>query len=475
MNISQFIAILRARWVLVCAILATSVVVTIVISLMLPKQYTSTASVVVDPKPDPVASALYGGMMNPAFMATQVDVIQSDRVAARVVRSLKFTDNPQILEQWRAETGGQGSVEGWLVEAFQKNLDVKPSRESNVIAISYRAADPKFAAVLANAFVQAYAEIVLELKVDPARQYSSYFDTRVKAAREDLESAQSKVSAFQKAKSIIATDERFDVENQRLSDLSAQLVTVQAQATDSSSRQNVAAGGAGERMQEVLGNPVVSGLQADLARSEARLQELSARYGDAHPQVIEIKANINELRKRIDGETRKITGGVSVSNNINQQRVAELRVALEAQRAKVLQMKAVRDDGQVLVRDADNAQRNYDLMVARLNQSSLESQVTQSYVSVLTQATPSLKPSSPRILINTFLSIFAGSFLAIGAAYLAEVLDRRVRVIEDVMSLIGLPVIGVLPKPGTAGSGRRRISMIQQRVLGALVSPTKGA
>ena len=58
MNFGQFMAVLRARWLLALAVFAVTVTVTVVVSLLLPKQYTAVASVVVDPKPDPVSSVL---------------------------------------------------------------------------------------------------------------------------------------------------------------------------------------------------------------------------------------------------------------------------------------------------------------------------------------------------------------------------------------------------------------------------------
>ncbi len=477
MTITQFFAILAARWKLCLQIFFGVVILALGISLVLPKKYTAAASVVLDAKPDPVSAMLYNGALSPGFLATQVDIIQSERVAIKVVRNLKLAENPTIRQQWQQQTSGEGTIEQWLADSFQRNMDVKPARESNVITVTYSAPDPRFAAALANAFVQAYMEINLELRTDPAKQFSNFFDARAKGTREELEAAQTKVSAFQKAKGIIATDERLDVENQRLNDLSAQLVAVQAQATDSSSRQNVAAGGNGERMQEVLTNPVISSLQSDLARSEARLQELSARYGDAHPQVIEIKANITELRKRMEAETKKITAGVGVSNNINQQRVAELRNSLEAQRAKVLQMKAVRDEGQVLVRDAENAQRNYDIVLSRLNQSSLESQVTQSNVGLLASAVPPTQPSSPRLILNTAVATFVGVLLAVAVALLLELANRKVRSAEDVVQAIAVPLLGVLPSPKARRLFRTTPAnqLMQKRLLGQVSAPAKGA
>lgn len=474
MNLTQFLSILKARWWVAVLLLVLTVGTTLGVSLLLPKQYTATATVVIDVKPDPIAGQ-FAGMLAPSYMATQVDVIQSDRVARRVVRNLKLADNPQVRADWLEATGGQGDIEAWIAGRFKTNMDVRPSRESNVISVSYRAPDPGFAAALANAFVQAYIDTALELRVDPAKQYSTFFDQRSKEAREALEKAQARVSAFQKEKGIIATDERLDIENSRLSELSSQLVMMQAVASESGSRQAQARGESADRMQEVLNNPVIGSLKADLSRSEARLQELNARLGDNHPQVVEAKANINTLRSRLDAETRRVTGGVGVTASINRQREAEVRASLEAQRTKVLRMKAVRDEGAVLQREMENAQRAYEMVLARLNQSSLESQATQGNIFVLGQATPPADPSSPRVVINTLLSSVVGLLLAIGAVLGLEMLDRRVRAFEDLTTAVGLPVLGVMPKPTASFKlGRQRLSLMQQRLVTSLPAPQKG-
>ena len=476
MNFGQLIAILRARkWV---ALLVFSFVVatTVLVSLLLPSQYTGVASVVVDVKPDPISAMAYPTAALPGFMATQVDILNSNRVALRVIRDLKLLDSPQLRQQWQDETDGKGSIEQWLVDLLQKKLDVQPSRESNVIQIAYSAADPRFAAGLANAFAQAYIATTLELRVDPAKQYTSFFDIRSKDAREALERAQTKLSAFQREKGIIATDERLDIENARLNDLSSQLVQIEAIAAESGSRQAQARGASGDKMQEVLNSPVISSMRVDIARAEANLQQLNARLGDRNPQVIEAKANLAELRSRMDAEIGRVTGGVGVSNTINQQREAQVRRELDLQRAKVLRMKGVRDEGQVLVREVENAQRAYDAVMARLTQTSLESQSTQSFVNMLSTAAPPTDPSSPKILLNTALSVFLGLMLALGTALLLEMLDRRVRTIDDVHTALELPVLGVMPSPQAKGMlGRKQVSLMQQRLMAPLPPAVKGA
>jgi chain length determinant protein EpsF len=474
MTFGQFLSILRARWWVVALVLGLTVATTVVVSLLLPKQYSATASVVVDFKPDPISAAVFGGMPSPAVMATQVDIIGSERVALRVARSLRLTENPQIRQQWQDETGGEGTVEQWLTTLFAKSLDIQPSRESSVIRVGYQAPDPRFAAGMANAFVQAYIDTALELRVNPARQYTGFFDTQVKELRDALEVAQTKLSTYQKANGIIATDERLDVENARLNELSSQLVALQALAAESRSRQAQAGGARADRTQEVLNNPVVNQIKTQIAGVEADLKQLTSRFGDRHPQVIESKARLAELQSNLQAEIQRVSGGASVTATINNQREAQVRAALDAQRDKVLRMKAVRDEGQLLLRDVENAQRTFEAVQSRLAQTTLESQTTQSNVNVLTQASPPLEPSSPNILLNTALAVFLGGLLAVGTALLLELMDRRVRGLDDILTALDLPVIGVLPKPGTRRAGKALQSSLQQRLMSPL-SPPKEA
>ncbi len=429
-------------------ILALTVVTTVVISLILPKQYTAGATVVVDVKsPDPISGVVLQGMIAPGYMATQVDIIQSDRVAKRVLRDLRLDQSPELISQWRDETDGEGAFDSWLAERIQKKLDVKPQRESNVIHIAYTGTDPRFASAVANAFVKAYLDISLELRVEPAKQYSSMFEEQTGQARSKLEDAQSKLSAYQQKSGLVATDERMDVENARLLDLSSQLVALQTQSAEARSRQAQA----GSNSPEVLNNGLILTLKSDLSRQEAKQKELLAKFGAAHPQVVELNDSIAEVRTRLEAETKRITGSLGVNNAVNQSRESQVRAALDAQRAKILQIKAQRDEAAVLVRDVESAQRAYDAIQARLSQTSLESQSNSTNISILKVASPPAEASSPRLVLNTLLSIFLGLMLASGIVLGVELNDRRLRSVEDVTGNLNLMLLGVMPKAAFKG------------------------
>lgn len=478
MSLTQFFSILKARWWVALTVFGLTVGTAVVLTLMAPKQYTAMATLVVDQtRPDPVAAATYQGNPSPAFMATQVDILKSDRIAQRVLSNLHLADDPKARENWMRSAKGAGTLESWLAEGIQGGLDVKPSRESNVISVGYKSSDPAKAARLANAFVQAYMDVSLGLKVDPAKQYSIFFENRSKELRANVERAQAKLSAYQREKGvIIASEGQLDSETARLNELSTQLIAVQAVASESGSRQAQAQAGS-DRLGEIVNNPILSGIRADITRSEGRLQELTSRLGDNHPQVIEAKASIASLRARLNVETSRVTGTFSAANSMNRQREVEIRAALEAQRARVIRMRTAREEGGVLVRDVENAQRAYDAVLTRQSQSNLEGQATQGNGYVLAEAVPPLRPTSPKVELNIAASFVLGLMLALGSVLLLEFVDRRIRSVDEVSELLGLPIFGVLPKPGGKGgfTGGRVALASPRGLFGRLPAPRKEA
>ena len=262
-----------------------------------------------------------------------------------------------------------------------------------------------------------------------------------------------------------------DIETQRLNELNTQLVTLQAVAAESTSR-SAQVRSSGDQMQEVLNNSLVSSLRADLTRQEAKLTEMNAKFGDAHPLVQELRANIGELRQRLEAETRRVTGGVGVTGSINRQREAETRAALDAQRSKVLRLKALRDEAVTMQRSVEAAQRAYDQVMQRMNQSNLESQLNQTNISVLSPADEPTEHSSPKIILNILVSVFVGTLLGVTFAILRELTDRRVRTLDDLTSGLDIAVLGMIPKPLRTGlAGRNSPMVLPSNILKRLPKP----
>jgi chain length determinant protein EpsF len=441
MSLQQILLILRSRWRLAAGIFAGIFIPILIVNLILPKQYMASASVVVDLRPDPVAGQVSAAQALPQYMATQVDIVGSPRVARRVVKLLQLDQSPDYQQRWQKAAQGRGDLIDWIATGLKRKLAVQPSGESNVINISVTWPEAKGAATLANAFAQAYVDTTIELTVEPAKQYASSFGDRASVLRADLEAKQKLLSDFESQTGIIATDEHLDVEQSRLAELSTQLVAIQGLRQDSQSRERQADSDK-DAIPELLQSPLISSLKADLSRAEAKQDDIATRLGTNHPEYKSTEAEVTSLRARIAREGAMIIASLTGTTRVNLRREKDITAALEAQKERIIELKHQHDQAQVLQNDVLTAQRNLDAVTQRLAQSTLEGQTQQTNLAILTRATEPLEQKSPKILLNCMLAALAGAALGVGAALLRERSDQRIRIDAELAHMLGVPVLG---------------------------------
>jgi protein tyrosine kinase modulator len=443
MSLGQMIVILKARYKLAVFVLICTVAAAVAISLYLPKKYTASTSLVVDSmNRDPISA-----MLLPGSLGTQMDIVKSDRVAQKVVKLLKLDEDATVKSRWQEATQGRGRIEDWVAGTLQRNLAVKPGGDGNVINIAYTAADPAFAATVANAFAQAYVDTAIELKVDPAKQYARWFSEQGKALRANLENAQARLSRYQQEKGIVANGDRMDAESSRLAALNAQLVAVQEQVSDARSKERSGIGI--QDLPEVMGNPILVNLRGEIAKQESKLKDAEGNLGRNHPQYLRMQSELAELKANLETETRRITRGFSASGSLSKDKENALKAAIDAEKKKVLRLKGERDQLAVLQRDVAVAQQAYDAVATRYNQANLESQATQINVSVLNPAAAPTEPSFPKPRRKMLMvALFLGAMLGAGAALGIELLDRRIRSAADLADMLQLPVLSVIRRSG---------------------------
>lgn len=444
MTFSQFLLILKARKKVLLWTFFSVVGITLLLSLFLPKTYTATTSLVVNYKGvDPLTGLATPAQLMPGYMATQVDIITSHAVAVKVVENLGLTNSPVIKQQFEESTEGAVKIEDWLADVLLKKLDVKPSRESSMIEINYKGADPQFAAAIANAFADAYQEASLRLKVEPSQKAAGYLLTQAKSYRDKLEEAQVRLSEYQQENGLTSIAENLDVENAKLNQLANQLILVQAQALDSSSRQKNANAN-GDASPDVAASPVIQNLKVALAQATSKLAEAGNRLGMNHPQYQATQAEVDKLKSQLDVEVARVGSSVGGNARIYSQNEALLKAALAAQKQKVLDLNRSRDQMSVLQRDVETAQAAYNAVAQRLNQTSLEGKANESDISILNAAIPPSEHSSPKLILNTILAVFLGGLLGIGLAMIAELRNRKIRSIDDLYEFSDIPVLAVI-------------------------------
>ena len=447
MRFDLLFGILRSRFWLIVSVLAVTTLTAVAGSLLMSKRYSATTTIHVDVDAVDTVSGntVYSRETVRNNLATQIEIIKSDQVVGRVIKALGLDNDPDIQVEWLEATEGKGDIRQWLGNNLLKNLDVKSSLDGTTIALTMESGSAKRAADLANAFANAFKAAALELKTKPAQEYAQRFEEQTKKYRDAVEIAQKNLSDFQRKSGIITSDEKIDIENMRLQELSTELVRLQAQLSDSRSRRDAVTRGGDQAVPEVVQSVLIQTLTSELGRAEARLGQIGSQFGENHPARLAAVAEVEELRSRRRQEINRVKEGILSSNAINVQRERELSAALEAQKVKVLGLKSKRDELAVYQRELENAQRAFELVARRLTETTVGISAGLSNINILTPAAVPLLPTRPNLVLNTLVGLFLGMFLGLVAAFTLEAAQRPLRNAEDLLQAAGVPVLAVLP------------------------------
>jgi len=434
MNLRQFLRALRARRrVFVVALVAVVLAATLA-SLVMPKSYRATVSVLVDTKDEQSLSDALRPLVLPqertSYLQTQVDILTSPKVARQVVEKLRLTQDRAALAALGVRLRNDQRDEDRVVDSLLRHFKAETS-QSSVIQASFTTADARLAATIANAFADAYVNTMLELRVAPTRKAAAWFEEQLKGLRANLEEAQAKLEAQTKL------------------DAQAKL----AQNPD--------------RLPEVMDNAFVQQLKADVLHGEAKLQELATQYGVNHPVYRRQVSENQALRARLQAEMRKVAAGAARSE--------ELASANPGSHGRDSPWPSAGNPRtqpleQVLTRNVESAERAYDTAMQRYVVSQVESRASQANVAVLNPAVPPLAAYRPNIVLNLALALVSGIALGGILVVLLEMQDRRVRSAEDLLSVSPVPLLAVLSDE-RGRRARRLLAGPPATVLRALPKP----
>jgi chain length determinant protein EpsF len=465
MNLQQFFTILWARKWLITVCLAITVVTALVLSLIMPKQFIATTSLFIEQRVvDPITgSSVIPNQLLSGYIATQIDIIKSHAVATKVVDNLKLTADKPYQDTF-LKSKSVGELSDWIANILLKKLNVNPSRESNIIHISYANSDPQIAVQVANAFANAYIQTTVELKLQPAQQNADWFEKQLESLRQKMENSRERLSTFQQTSGIISSNDNLDIENTRLAEIAQQLVNNQGSTYELIAKKQqltkaLVGNNSFESLQEILNNSFIQDLKTELSHIEAKFAELSVKVDRNHPQYQQAEAEIINLKRKINREISTVLDGINSSVAASKQRDDILTAELNKQKTKVLALKKQHNEIDVLSVEVENAQKTYDAAMQRSVQTRMESEASLSNIAILDPAILPQKHDSPKLVFNVFLGGFLGTLLGIGAAMVAELRDRRIRTVVDISDALGLPVFGVITKTP--------VTKRQHRYLGA--------
>lgn len=456
MTFLQFIRLLKARWLMLVAGALIGLALGLGWVLFTTKTYQATAQVLVDVRsPETVGrqSSSPQDQLAPDYLSTQMDILRSARIRAKVVERLGLANDAAARKSFE-KSGTPGPFEQFLANRLANGLQLVPSNSSRVISINYTAKNADFAARVANAFAEAYREVSVELLVEPARETADWYRIRAQEVQHDLGAAQARLSAKQRELGVTADADQTDADVARLTGLSTQLAQAQAERAVTGAR------GGGGALPDAMASPVVQGIQAELAKLEAQRQQLAQVAGPNNIDLIQLNSQIAGLQQKLNEQRALISRTAAAAAAQSAASENSLSAAVQQQRARVIEARANRSELALLQQDVDNLRQTYEQIVSRRSQLGILSEGSQTNVAFLAPAMAPAKPYWPRPLLMLAIGLLAG-LLAGGAVAIAiELSDQRIRNADDHESWLGIPNLGTIsgasPAPMQIGAALRR-------------------
>jgi polysaccharide biosynthesis transport protein len=465
------IGILRRRWRLLLAILTAAIALAaIYTSAELPK-YSATAAVMLNPRTEAIvqdeAQVLSDLPKDSGAVDTQVEYLKGRRLAEAVVRKLKLYENPgqvighgtpldlvysgalSFLPQWDwSKLTQQQAIEA-TTNGVLGNLVIMRRGYTSVIDIMFTSENPELASQVANAYAEVYLETQVADKVEATAVANRWLRNRIEGLRAEVNAAEEAAARYQAANGLlIATGS--ELTEQRVSQLQIAENTARADLAETrallaAASEQLASGKTGEELGEALGSPVIQTLRTEVARAKQRREDLEARYGPKHPDVINSRVQTVQLEQQVQAEVKRIIGSLQADVTAAEGRVASLRVSLGGEESSLARNKGKQVGLGELERNATAKRTLYESYLARLQQTSTQAGLATPDAIIVTHARTPGEPSAPNVPFNLLLGAFGGLSVGIALVGILELMQTGMRTGAQIEKVLEEPYAGSIP------------------------------
>ena len=460
-----WIAVRRNLW-LALGLVALGLILGLVATLLQTPRYTATTALEIAERSQQVLGEALDAQApdeNPwdvdRFLNTQIDILTSRALAARVADALKLAQDDAFLTAMDVPPGEGAAAASrradTVVDVLQAHVSVEPPENTNVVRLSFESPDAALSARIANAFAANYIRSTLQGRFESSAYAREFVSGQLEEARERLESSERELNAFARGAGLIrARDGDGSDGSGAGTSITASSLREVNTAANTARAERVAAEGRWEAeratpllsSERVLANPAVQSLLTKKANLETELQAARQRYLDGHPTVERLSGELAITERELNSAARNVRNSVRNEFVAAQRAERELAAQVGSLRGQTLaeQDRSVRYN--TLAREADTNRRIYDELLGRYSELNASAGIATSNVTVVDEADPPRLPSSPNLPMNLALGLLAGLVAAAGAVLLRDQLDDAIRVPEDIEGKLGLPLLGVIPK-----------------------------
>lgn len=464
-------ALKRHLWVVV-AIVAVSVVVGTILTMLMTPQYSATSRIEIAREQANVTNVeglqREDATPNLEFYQTQYSLLNARSLAERVERRLRLATNDGFFEAHGVTPAGEGllgagksatmsvdSMRGRQRQAVSLLLDhlsISPVRGSALVDVSYTSASPAISQLVATTWVSEFAQQSMDRRLASTADARVYLETRLQGLRERLEQSERDLVNYAAQQGIVrlsetkSTDGRTQttqtLASSNLDQLNRVLVEATSERTQAEARLRAARSAGSTQL--ALQNQSLSTLRSRRAEANAKYQDLLVHFEPEYPEAQAAREQIAALDRAIAAEDKRVRDSYMADYEAASARERELRGKVNQLLAELDTESRSSIQYNIFQREVDTNRQLYDSLLQRYKEIGVAGVGTNN-ISVVDPAPTPESPSSPKLFLNLVLALLAGSGLAALTIFVLENLDESLREPSQVATKLDVPLLGAIP------------------------------
>jgi polysaccharide biosynthesis transport protein len=498
--------IAKHKWLLVSMVVA-GVAAALLVSFIRTPLYLATSTLQVDKR---AAKVVKFGQADESgnqeldertAMGTQLELLKSRVLAERVIDELRLdrlgldtTDRPRLRgDAPKAEEAAEGDEAntGWqafgrnlmkkmedsydkmavssanseeqlnreeVVEAFMKTVKVEQVRLSRVVQVQVENADPQLAARIANTVAQTFIALNLERRLESSSYAKNFLEQQLTLAKARLEESERKLQAYARSRNILTLDEKTNVVNQTYVEYSAALSKAEQELIKTESEYE-AIRTRPDTAKQVLESRTIEAYKAQRQKFDAEYQESAKLFKDDFPKMRQLKAQMDDLDAKINAEVQGILTSVKNQLDTARRQEALIRTRLKETRSEIVSGQEQGVDFNLYKREVDTNRELYNGLLQQVKEVGVAGGVETNNVQIVDKAQVPLFPYKPKLPLNAAIGLVAGLVLGLAFIFMMESFDDSIKFADEVEKLLGVPLLGVIPKV-KAATGKNSLALL---------------
>lgn len=473
-----------AKWNIAWLVLISCALAVVILSFVTP-QYVGSATLLIKDKTPPVlsfqqaADARDGGTTTD-YLQTQQALLQSRDLAERAVRKLGLTTNPLTdprqqpkswfaPRQWLADLNA-GQWLPWLdllpppkpapteADVFNdvtQNLllhtSVKFVGKSQLLEIDVELPDPALAAAAANALAQGFIDSQQDTSLKSSQSNTSWMNTRLVELRDNLRVAENKLQAYREEQGLVDVDGVATISANELQMTGNRMIDARRDRAEAESQfrqaQSLSNGDISRlsSVPAVLSNPLIQQFQADLAKAQAKVEELSGRYGPKHPALISARSEQRTAANSLRLQVQQVVAGIERQYQLSVASEDALRKSFNSNKAQIQDISRKEFQLREFQREVDSNRALYETFVTRLKETAATSDMDSAKARIVDPAIMPLEASKPRKSLIVAIVALVAAVVGVALAFLFDTLSNTFKTDDTVESLLNVPLLSVVP------------------------------